>query len=316
MRIKTIIRNLAWIVFVKLGAFPLSAHAQDRQGLLWAVVKPGNRDTSYLLGTLHQFPVSVVRVPETVFEKLEKCRSLYLEMTLDWKMILKMLTSPSELAGAGMLDDENWNERDWEVIKNWFVQDHGMEEQTFERIKARSLDSRIINLYMALYGYGNSAVEDELRIRARANRIPVKGLDKDWGEIQSWYAHYSSNNEYWSSGSLDSLLADGFYGLADLYISYAIQDTTALQELDNDAAWRDGLTLAQWRNLQWMKQLPKLMVQRTFVAVGAAHLYGDTGVLHLLRKAGFQCIPQSTHFGGAKLERFIRRFGRKYELPD
>jgi uncharacterized protein len=316
MRIATIIRNLLIFCSLHLLLSPYRLHAQDSGGLLWAVVQPGQKDTSYLLGTLHKFPKSVVEVPETVFEKLAQCKTLYLEITLDFKMIFKMLTSKNQIYNANLREDEDWTEADWVIIEDWFVHEQGMDVATFSRIKSRPMGSRIMDLYLALYGYDFSAVEEELQKEAKKKRIPTKGLDRDWDEIQRWYAHYSNDNGYWSSGRLDSLLADGFFGLADLFISYAIQDTVTINEYEKDVEWRDGLTLVGWRNLQWMKQLPKLMQQRSFVAVGAAHLYGETGVLFLLQKAGFKCIPVPTHFGGPKLERFIRRFSSKYELAD
>ncbi|MCU0387984.1 MAG: hypothetical protein MUE71_05210 [Chitinophagaceae bacterium] len=52
------------------------------------------------------------------------------------------------------------------------------------------------------------------------------------------------------------------------------------------------------------------------MAVGAAHLFGPNGVLTLLQRAGFECYPVEAHLGGDKLERFIRRFGRQYQLTD
>lgn len=316
MRITAIIRNLigGWMLSFLMPA--LHAKAQEKDGLLWAVVQPGKKDTSYLLGTLHKFPITVVEVPEIVAEKLSKCQSLYLEMTLDWKMVFKMITSKGGVYEANISEDENWTEEDWEHIKDWFVNEQGMDEYVFNRIKNKPFGSRIMDLYLSLYGFNYSAVEEELKMIAKKNRKPIKGLDKDWNEIQSWYAHYNNSNGYWTSGNLDSLLADGFYGLADLFISYAIQDTVTINEYERDVEWRDGLTLVGWRNKMWMKELPKIMQQRSFVAVGAAHLYGETGVIHLLKQAGFLCLPVNTHFGGPKLERFIRRFSGKYQLFD
>jgi uncharacterized protein len=316
MRMFVKIQNLLLGCTLCLMMLPIEVIGQEKDGLLWAVVQPGRKDTSYLLGTLHKFPSKVVEVPGIVSEKLNKCQSLYLEMTLDWRMVFKMITSKGGVYEANMSEDENWNEEDWEQIEDWFVNEQGMEEDVFRRIKNRPFGSRIMDLYLSLYGFDYSAVEEELKIMAKKERIPVKGLDKNWDEIQTWYAHYNNSNGYWASGNLDSLLADGYYGLADLFISYAIQDTATINEYERDVEWRDGLTLVGWRNKLWMKQLPKIMQQRNFVAVGAAHLYGETGVIHLLKQAGFSCLPVQAHFGGPKLERFIRRFSRKYQLAD
>jgi hypothetical protein len=45
-------------------------------------------------------------------------------------------------------------------------------------------------------------------------------------------------------------------------------------------------------------------------------LYGTHGVITLLKKDGFDVRPVDGHFGGPKLERFIRRNSRQYQLAD
>jgi uncharacterized protein YbaP (TraB family) len=46
------------------------------------------------------------------------------------------------------------------------------------------------------------------------------------------------------------------------------------------------------RNAAWLRQLPTLMnAQPTFVAVGAMHLAGETGLVEGLRKQGYTVSP-------------------------
>ncbi len=315
----SIFKNITgFAIFIALFfvvCFPAGINAQT--GVFWSVVKPGSKDTSFLLGTLHKYPKTVVELPEVVSEKMDKCRNLYLEMQLDWKMVFKMLTSGS--INSEMMIDENkeWTDDDWENIKDWFVSTHKMDEGTFNLLKGNASTSRLADMYLALYGYEYGAVEEDLKLLAKQRKVSIKGLDKDWTEIQTWYAHYAQKSTvYWKKGSIDSLLDDGYYGLADLFIAYAIQDTATINFYEKDAVWKDGLTLVAWRNHNWMPQLKQLMQQSSFVAVGAAHLFGTHGVIYLLKKAGFEVRPVDGHFGGEKLERFIRRNSRQYQLVD
>jgi len=49
------------------------------------------------------------------------------------------------------------------------------------------------------------------------------------------------------------------------------------------------------RNKNWLAQLPSLMKeQQTFIAVGALHLSGENGLIHLLRDAGYTLTPLSS----------------------
>jgi uncharacterized protein len=311
-------KNTSILVYASLFllAFsPVDANAQT--GLFWSVVKPGSMDTSFLLGTLHKYPKTVVQVPPVVEEKLANCRTLYLEMQLDWKMLFKMLTSGTINSEMMMDENKEWTEEDWLEIEHWFVQVRKMDEEDFDRIKGNTSSSRLVDMYLKLYGYNYGAVEEDLKWMAKKVKMPIKGLDRDWEEIQTWYAHYATGSSgFWQEGNLDSLLADGYYSLADMFISYAVQDTATLGEIGKDDIWKNGLSLVEWRNINWMNQLPQLMGNRTFIAVGAAHLFGKNGVLNLLKKEGFVCTPVDGHFGGDKLERFIRRNGRQYQLAD
>lgn len=306
-------RNIT--LFLLSFLYSLLVRGQNASGLFWSVVKPGSTDTAYLLGTLHKYPRQVVQLPDVVEKKLARSKALYLEMQVDWKMAVKMLTSGTMGGEINMEGSSDWTEEDWKRIREWFVDVRHMQPSDFDRITNASMDAKLVALYLKLYGYEYAAVEDDLKWMAKKRKIPVRGLDKDWSEIQNWYLYYSRKSSgFWEMGSLDSLLADGYYGLADLFISYAIQDTASLGEISMEGDWKDGLSLVEWRNINWMNQLPQLMVENTFVAVGAAHLFGPNGVVHLLRKSGFECTPVEAHFGGEKLERFIRRNGRQYQL--
>jgi len=50
------------------------------------------------------------------------------------------------------------------------------------------------------------------------------------------------------------------------------------------------------RNRNWIPVIEeKFVAQPTFVAVGAGHLAGPEGVLHLLKEQGFTITPISTN---------------------
>jgi hypothetical protein len=138
---KTITGFAIFIAFFVV-CFPAIINAQT--GLFWSVVKPGSMDTSFLLGTLHKYPKTVVQVPPVVEEKLANCRTLYLEMQLDWKMLFKMLTSGTINSEMMMDEDKEWTEEDWLEIEHWFVQVQKMNEEDFNRIKGNASSSLAI----------------------------------------------------------------------------------------------------------------------------------------------------------------------------
>ncbi len=85
--------------------------------------------------------------------------------------------------------------------------------------------------------------------------------------------------------------------------------TDAYMEQDLDAMWAlaleregnqcDPLTeeweaLTDGRNLAWIEQLPAILEEgSSFIAVGALHLIGETGLINQLKKLGYQLEPMN-----------------------
>jgi hypothetical protein len=299
-------------VILLLGAANLS---KGQNSLFWAVTRPGHSDTSWLLGTLHMYPKRVVELPASVQDKLVQSKQLYIEIQADLKMIFQMLTTSS--IGNELMPSEasTWTAESWDTVKQWFINRNYFDEATYDKVRLRSSEGKLTSLYLEAIGYEYGAIEEDLSSLARKGKIQVKGLDRDWSEIQTWYAHYAQlSDESWKGNNLDSLLEAGYYELAHLFVAYAIQDSAFLGDVAHEGVWRDGLTLVEWRNHNWMRQLQQLMQRNCFVAVGAAHLFGPHGVVSLLRQAGFVCTPLKVDFGGPRLKRFIIRNSRLYRL--
>ena len=82
----------------------------------------------------------------------------------------------------------------------------------------------------------------------------------------------------------------------ELYNAYMTQDIEKLQRLmtDPDLGLKatDVAKMLTNRNENWVNQLKTILPQKTvFVCVGAGHLPGDKGVLSLLREAGYTVTP-------------------------
>ncbi len=304
-------------VFVAVIITMLLAHsaliAQPQTGLFWGVTKKGSTDTSYLLGTIHQYPKNVIEVPCVVKKRLERSKNLYLEIHQDWKMGLKYLTSGNLKNLNNPEQVDLFSKEELETIKAWFLANKNMTATDYDQLNSFM---GLPGLYLKSYGFEEAAMEENLRIHALTFEVRIKGLDKNLPEIQTWYAWYQqlAAAEKQQSSNLEAFLENGYGTLADLITSYAIQDTTQLAKASKTDHWKDGLSLAEWRNHRWMQELPKIMAARNFVAVGAAHLFGANGLLRLLQEKGFELIPIPCDFTGPKLQRHILRNGKDYQV--
>lgn len=82
----------------------------------------------------------------------------------------------------------------------------------------------------------------------------------------------------------------------DLYNAYITQDIEKVRQLmiDPDLGLEpeDEAKMLTNRNVNWVNQLKTILPQKSvFVCVGAGHLPGENGVLNLLRQAGYTITP-------------------------
>ena len=82
----------------------------------------------------------------------------------------------------------------------------------------------------------------------------------------------------------------------DLYNAYMIQDIEKVRQLmidpDLGLEHEDEAKMLTNRNVNWVNQLKTILPQKSvFVCVGAGHLPGENGVLNLLRQAGYTITP-------------------------
>ena len=82
----------------------------------------------------------------------------------------------------------------------------------------------------------------------------------------------------------------------DLYNAYMAQDIEKVRQLmiDPDLGLEpeDEAKMLTNRNINWVNQLKTILPQKSvFVCVGAGHLPGEKGLLNLLRQAGYTITP-------------------------
>jgi len=302
-------------LFICLVFIFSKAYSQPLTGWFWAVVKSGSTDTSYLLGTMHTYPKEVVEIPCAVKNRLERSKQLVLEMNYDWKLRLRTMLSGKNYTEMNAEGTKMLSEQDWGKIKTWFVETKNMEEKEFTNTSSGILASQLSKWNMKVFGMKESNMEGDIKFWA-GSLIPTIGLDRNVGEIKSWYVWYNLQTaKVWQEeDNMETFLENNFYTDADLITSYALQDTQSLEKALTEKEWKDGLSLVAWRNHQWMKKLPKLMSQKNFVAVGAGHLTGPHGLIHLLRQEGFTLLPIPVHFGGKQLPDFIKKHSKQYQV--
>ena len=141
----------------------------------------------------------------------------------------------------------------------------------------------------------SSQLDGHIQNMARDKKKKVGGLETIDDQIKALYKGipYSRqktllmclvDNRAWMEQQMDDMVKA--YFSQDLDEVQRVNDETL--NSDCDATDEEKSILVDNRNDAWMKKLPALFkASPTLVAVGAAHLVGEKGLLAQLRKAGF-----------------------------
>lgn len=291
--------SLGWLVWlalaVALAAQPLEAGERlHGQGRLWQVEGPGNAP-SYLFGTMHASEASVTFLPPPVVQALDQTGHLVLEMVLSPEtnfemaqaMILTDGRSLSQIIGPELFAEAG-------VV----AQRYGMPAAQLELLRPWALMAlfSLPPAEMARQQSGQAALDQMLQSRASAAGTPVHGLETI-GEQVGVFAGLPETDQV---ALLDAALAlnsqvDRLY--EDMKQAYLAGDLDSLhriaaaQQATIDPALEARLEdrLINARNRRMAERLTEHLLRGgAFVAVGALHLSGDTGVLHLLEQQGYR----------------------------
>jgi uncharacterized protein YbaP (TraB family) len=137
-------------------------------------------------------------------------------------------------------------------------------------------------------------VEEELMKIAKESKKEIKGLET----MQFQASVFDSIPYEWQAKellkSIDSfsVYKDEFDKMLAMYKNQQLDSMESMIDKSEFGADKYGDLLLTDRNKNWVKQLKTIMKNESvFVAVGAGHLLGNTGLINLLKKAGYKVEP-------------------------
>lgn len=279
-----------------LVCIAISANAQ----IMWKISGNGLEKPSYLFGTHHLAPRHFLDsikgwepafnettqvVGELIMSEAQSPAGMQLmqqHMMLDGEKNTKDLFSPEEYAMVRKLVIENlkFDIEQMPKLKPAFISNHivlalymkhisgyNPQEQpdTYFQLKAEEKK-------MALHALESLAFQIDLIFNSSPVERQAELLVCALSDIDKTIEKTIRLNEAYMRQDLDAILAIAME-----------KEGTACDFLPSEmAAMNDD------RNVEWMKKIPAFIQdQPTFIAVGALHLTGEKGLLHLLKEAGY-----------------------------
>ena len=265
-------------------------HNKDNNTLLWEISGKELKKPSYLFGTFHLLCKDDIHITQNLQQAVKNAEEVYFEMDLD---------DPTNTLGAmffmNMKDKslkDLYTPAEYDKVAAFFKDSLKMNISFFGKMKPMMLEALLYPRMMPCKT--PSGVEMELMSYAKKQKKEIKGFETI--EFQS-----SVFDSIPYALQAKALLKDiDSAASAKLYFSkmmnmYISQNTDALEKIMADTSFSEGENddlLLKNRNQNWVKQLDTILKQKNiFMAVGAAHLLGNNGLIVLLRKEGYTVTP-------------------------
>ncbi|MCI4667577.1 MAG: TraB/GumN family protein [Bacteroidia bacterium] len=259
--------------------------------LIWTISGGDLKEESYLYGTIHVIGDNDFFYPKGTEEGFQKAKHLMLELDFDEPGLMMKIAMSAMMKDKTLKDllDEDQYSRFKSFLKDT-LKVSGMESMAAERMKPvlgmGLAYPKMINGKMVSY-------EETFAKMAKKQDMGVSGLEEVDDQI-------AALNQISMDDQLSMLMemVDSFQVqkklFGDMVELYKKQDLSSLfnmmaeyEEVSNVQA-----DLLDARNERWIpKIIEQAKVEPTFIAVGAAHLYGEKGVISLLRKEGLTVKP-------------------------
>ena len=272
--------------------------------LLWKVSGNGLGRPSYIFGTHHMAPSSMIDQIKGMEDAIEGCDIVVGEVEKDSLMSPEVQARMAQAMIAPMDSslDKLLTPADYSIVEkvfNKYFGTMGVKLSQMKNLKPSAISTQMQAMQAIKYFpnfNANSLIDVAVQTRANEAGRPSAGLESVDEQINLLFNGPLSDQ---AVGLVESCKQDEFFQVqsAALADAYMAQDLDKLLTVMTDATMggdsqREMELLIYSRNRNWVEKLKMMMPERAcLVCVGAGHLPGSQGLLQLLRDAGFTVEP-------------------------
>lgn len=262
----------------------------QESSLLWKVSGNGLKHDSYVFGTIHIICEEQFMMNEQILSALESSDKLFLEIDMaDPDLMTKMsqVTFNEGMQNIG----EFIEEEDKELIDAFFKEKFGAGLNQLGAMKPFMLSSLVLT--QVILCDQKSSYEQFFIEKAQNSGLEIAGLETI--EFQAGLFDQIPLEDQ-VSDLIDMIkdLDKGGRDFDELVAVYLTEDIENIHDhiLDSEMFANHGDALVYDRNKTWIPLIEEAMAENPiFVAVGSGHLGSEKGVIHLLKKQGYQVEP-------------------------
>jgi uncharacterized protein YbaP (TraB family) len=286
-------RAAALIAAAALAALSVGDAAAEKyaRGLLWRASKPGV-PASHVFGTIHLADPRALDIPAPVRKALAQSRSYFMEVPF-WEGHAHRMFEAAQYEDGRRLR-EHLDAETFERVRALLAA-RGIAEEVIERIKPWAA---LANIAVTPAGYESETLDERLLAAARAARLRIQALEGTEEHIavfegipldtQLALLRHTVEHRDWLAAmiepTLQAWLARDLAGMRRVHRRIATHAPALAPHYE-----RFFRHVVDHRSVVMAHRLYlPLRAGGAFVAVGAAHLYGRSGLLALIEKQGYR----------------------------
>lgn len=264
--------------------------ANAPKSLLWQISGNGLSKPSYMFGTIHMICKQDYVWSASMGNALNSTDKVCLEMDMDNpKMITQIAAAMVDESGKKLKD--YFAPDDYQLLKRFLKDSMGLSIIFFEKVKPFALES-LLSTQCAPCKDQMSYEDNIVKLAQKGNKevLGLEALEEQLAVFES--IPTDSVVKQIMDQVLNKKRNDSEYKA--LISSYRHQNIEELYtQITNTQTFGTDLNSFLFdRNKKWIPRMKAKMDHNTiFFAVGAGHLWGDNGVINLLRKEGYTVTP-------------------------
>jgi len=276
------------------SAVTVAQQYSTANALLWKVTGNGLKKPSYIFGTYHFLTNGFVDTIQAVKNAYAASEAVVGELNIDSSIQTPMMEA-SLLKGTTL--QQELSDTLYTTAGNWLKEEAGFDIAQLNQVSPFAVMSIAMAITQQKY-YPNQPGEVQLdtyfQQAAKKEGKKVMGLETIQMQINALFGQLTLQRQV-------TLLSELFKekdGLKEMIrimnTAYTSENLDALEQLMVGSSYRpeERKALLDDRNNYWMQQLPGLMAEQAlFVAVGALHLVGKTGLINQLKEKGYIVTP-------------------------
>ncbi len=288
IRLSTLLFLAGFFALVTFGFQNCSGDkTQKDESLLWKISGNGLEQPSYLYGTIHLLCPDDFEMKEKVKDAIGNSEQLILELDFDEPGMIASLQQHMYLPDS-IKPTDYLNEEEYSIVETYFNDSLQMPFTMMKRIKPFFLISFTIVDFLNCTPV---SPEQKLSSAAQEEEIEVLGLEtieEQAGFIDDIPLDTQAKMLLESITDYENM-KKMFDEMVNAYLNENISKIDELMQEYMSEEYADiELGLLIERNQDWIEPIREFIQEKpSFIAVGAAHLIGEEGLIALLREQGY-----------------------------